>query len=154
MRNFELHFWHIGGCGGYPLSSKSILKVKKQMPLPEEHAHVPFLTKMAVLVSNLGLQSMSKHYEKPCRLPCLSLKKNSQIFNLSINQSRCIVGFFSAFWFKIIHFLPILVYFRHFPPLFTYIGPILTIFGNFSFYITWVSEGVVNLKIWFLPHIA
>ena len=37
------------------------------MPLPKEHAHVPFLTKMAVLVSNLGLQSMSKHYEIPCR---------------------------------------------------------------------------------------
>ena len=88
------------------------------------------------------------------RLSCLCLKKNSQIFNLSINQSRCIVGFFSAFWFQIIHFLPILTKFRHFPPFFTYIGPILTIFGNFSFYITWVSEGVVNLKIWFLPHIA
>ena len=46
---------------------------------------------------------------------------------------------FSAFWFQIIHFLPILTKFRHFPPIFTYIGPILTIFGNFSFFITWVS---------------
>ena len=71
MHNFELQFWHIGGCGGYPLSSKSILKVKKQMPLPKEHGHVPFLTKMAVLVGNLGLQSMSKHYEKPCIKSCL-----------------------------------------------------------------------------------
>ena len=31
MHNFELQFWHVGGCAGYPLSSKSILKVKTQI---------------------------------------------------------------------------------------------------------------------------
>ena len=28
---------NVGGCGGQPLSSKFILKVKKQNPLPKEH---------------------------------------------------------------------------------------------------------------------
>ena len=43
----------IGGCGGYPLSSISILNVKKQIPLPEEHVHVPCLSQTTVLVGNI-----------------------------------------------------------------------------------------------------
>ena len=35
---------NVGGCGGKPLSSKLVSKVKKQMPLPKEHEPVPFLT--------------------------------------------------------------------------------------------------------------
>ena len=34
--------------------------------MPKEHEHVPFLTQMIVLVSNLGFQSISEHYERPC----------------------------------------------------------------------------------------
>ena len=41
---------NVGGCGGQPPSSKSILKVKKQMALPKEHAHTPFLTQITLLV--------------------------------------------------------------------------------------------------------
>ena len=36
------------------------------MAIPKEHEHVPFLTQMIVLVSNLGFQSISEHYERPC----------------------------------------------------------------------------------------
>ena len=37
------------------------------MAIPKEHEHVPFLTQMIVLVSNLGFQSKSEHYERPCK---------------------------------------------------------------------------------------
>ena len=79
MRNFELQFWHVGGCGGYPLSSKSILKVKKQNPLPKEHVHIMFLTPRIVFVGMLGFQSLSKHYERHCT------SRNSNILMLKIN---------------------------------------------------------------------
>ena len=59
---------NVGGYGGQPLRSKSILKVKKQMAAPKEHAHAPFLTQMTVLVGNLSFQSMTNHYERPCML--------------------------------------------------------------------------------------
>ena len=36
------------------------------MALPKETAHAPFLTQMTVLVGNLGFQSMTNHYERPC----------------------------------------------------------------------------------------
>ena len=49
----------IGGCGGQPLCSKSILKVVSQMAKPTEHIHAPFLTQMTVLVRNLGFQNMT-----------------------------------------------------------------------------------------------
>ena len=58
---------NVGGCGGQPLSSKFILKVKKQNPLPKEHVHITFLTPWIVFVGILGFQSWSRHYEKPCR---------------------------------------------------------------------------------------
>ena len=35
---------NVGGCGGRPLSSKSILKVKTQISKPKEHAQITFLT--------------------------------------------------------------------------------------------------------------
>ena len=56
----------VGGCGGQPLCSKSILKVVSQMAKPREHIHAPFLTQMTVLVGNLGFQSMTNHYGGPC----------------------------------------------------------------------------------------
>ena len=68
MPNFELQFWHVGGCAGYPLSSKSILKVKKQMSLPNEHVHIPFLTSWIVFVGILGFQSMALRYQTPCMI--------------------------------------------------------------------------------------
>ena len=68
---FKAKIWskelpYVGGCGGQPLSSKSILKVKNQNPLPNEHVHAPFVTQIKVLGGNLGLQSWSKHYEIHC----------------------------------------------------------------------------------------
>ena len=65
---------NVGGCGGQPLSSKFILKVKKQNPLPKEHVHITFLTPWIVFVGILGFQSRSKHYEKPCILPGCRLR--------------------------------------------------------------------------------
>ena len=35
---------NVGGCGGQPLSSKSIPKVKTQISIPQEHAQITFLT--------------------------------------------------------------------------------------------------------------
>ena len=57
---------NIWGCGGQHLSSKSILKVKKQMSLANEHVHILFLTPWIVFVSILGFQSMALHYQTPC----------------------------------------------------------------------------------------
>ena len=57
---------NIGGCGGQPLCSKSILKVVSQMAKPKQHIHAVFLTQMTVLVGNLGFQSMTDHYGGPC----------------------------------------------------------------------------------------
>ena len=62
---------NVGGCWGQPLSSKFILKVKKQMTLPIEHVHTTFLTPRMVFVGILGFQSLTKHYKRPCR--CLNL---------------------------------------------------------------------------------
>ena len=44
----------------------STAKVVSQMAKPREHVNVPFLTKMIVLVGNLGLQNIINHYETPC----------------------------------------------------------------------------------------
>ena len=56
MHNFKLQFWHVGGCGGYPLSSKSILKVVSQMVRFCDcgtalffYLHIGFLTFLALL---------------------------------------------------------------------------------------------------------
>ena len=56
MQNFELQFWDVGGCVGYPLSSKSILKVVSQMVRLCDYAtvlfsylHIGFLTSLALL---------------------------------------------------------------------------------------------------------
>ena len=40
---------------------------KKQIPLPKKYVHVPFLTEMTVFNGNLGFQSISDRYERPCR---------------------------------------------------------------------------------------
>ena len=56
----------VGGCGGQPLCSKSIVKVVSQMAKPKQHIHAAFLTQMTVLVGNLGFQSMTDHYGGPC----------------------------------------------------------------------------------------
>ena len=63
---------NVGGCGGQPLSSKFILKVKKQNPIPKEHVHITFLTPWIVFVGNLGFQSLSRHYKRPCIKPLVS----------------------------------------------------------------------------------
>ena len=68
MQNFELQFWNAGGCLGYPLSSKSILKVKKQMSLPKQHVHISFLTPWIAFVGILVFQIMALRYQSPCRL--------------------------------------------------------------------------------------
>ena len=56
MHIFKLHFWHVRGCGGYPLSSKSILKVVSQMvrlcdyaTVLSSYLHIDFLTFLALL---------------------------------------------------------------------------------------------------------
>ena len=61
--------------------------------------------------------------------------------------------FFSAFWFQIIHFLPILAHFRHFPPLRAYVAPIYTFWGNFFHKINFLSHQEPCSKKWFLAHI-
>ena len=64
---------NVRGCGGQSLSSKLILKVKKQIPIPKEHVYITFLTPWIVFVGILGFQSLTKHYGGPC-------KKSEQIF--------------------------------------------------------------------------
>ena len=67
---------------------------------------------------------------------------------LPINQSvplHC--WFFSAFWYQIIYFQPILANFRQSPPIFTYIAPIQTFCHNFFVYMSWVESGGVSFKI-------
>ena len=58
MQNFEVQFWDVGGCVGYPLSSKSILKVVSQMMRLCDYAtatvlfsylYIGFLTFLALL---------------------------------------------------------------------------------------------------------
>ena len=39
-----------------------------QIPLPKEHVHIPFLTQITVFVGNLGFQSISERYERPCTI--------------------------------------------------------------------------------------
>ena len=57
---------NVGGCGGQPLSLKSIPKVKRQMPLPSEHTQAPILTQWTVFVGHLGFQSITNQYERRC----------------------------------------------------------------------------------------
>ena len=61
MHNFELQFWHVGGCASYPPSSKSILKVVSQMVRLCDYAtvlfsylHIGFLTFSALLKNTFG----------------------------------------------------------------------------------------------------
>ena len=84
----------------------------------------------------------------------MSLLKNTFSNIDLINQSvplHCWV--FSAFWFQIIHFLPFLANFRHFPPFFTNIASIYTFLGNFFIKWLWVCSGVLSFKISLLAHI-
>ena len=57
---------NVGGCGGQPLSSKFILKVKTRMAIPKEHVHITFLTPWIVFVGFLGFQSMTLCCKTPC----------------------------------------------------------------------------------------
>ena len=66
IHNFGFQFLHVGGCAGYPLSSKSILKVNKQMSIPKEYVHIPSLTPWIDFVGILGFQSMELRYQTPC----------------------------------------------------------------------------------------
>ena len=45
------------------------------MAIPNEHVHFPFLTKMIVLVGNLGFQSITNHYQTPCTTLHIFLRK-------------------------------------------------------------------------------
>ena len=63
MQNFELQFWDVGGCVGYPLSSKSILKVVSQMVRLCDYAtvlfsylHIGFLTFLALLKTHSEME--------------------------------------------------------------------------------------------------
>ena len=58
---------NVGGCGGQPVSSKFILKVKQQMSIPKEHVHITFLTTWIVFVGILGFQTITIHCKTPCR---------------------------------------------------------------------------------------
>ena len=76
---------NVGGCGGQPLSSKFILKVKKQMSIPKEHVHITFLTPWIVFVGILGFQSITLH----CKTLCSSLLQiNYKITGAKKNQFR------------------------------------------------------------------
>ena len=46
---------NVGGCGGQPLSSKSILRVKTQISLPKEHAQIPFLNPIDCFLSEIAV---------------------------------------------------------------------------------------------------
>ena len=78
---------NVGGCGGQPLSSKFILKVKKQNPLPKEHVHITFLTPWIVFVGILGFQSLSRHYERPC------IKKQNRVGSFKKKTNLGVIGY-------------------------------------------------------------
>ena len=59
---------NVWGCGGQSLSSKFILKVKKQMSTPKEHVHITFLTPWIVFVGILGFQSITLRCKTPCSI--------------------------------------------------------------------------------------
>ena len=46
---------NVGGCGGQPLSSKCILKVKTQMPIPKEHAQITFMNPIDCFLSEIAV---------------------------------------------------------------------------------------------------
>ena len=46
---------NVGGCGGQPLSSKSILRVKTQISLPKEPAQIPFLNPIDCFLSQIAV---------------------------------------------------------------------------------------------------
>ena len=63
MENFELQFWDVGGCVGYPLISKSILKASSQMVRLCDYAtvlfsylHIGFLTFLALLKTHSEME--------------------------------------------------------------------------------------------------
>ena len=59
---------NVRGCGGQSLSSKLILKAKKQIPIPKEHVYITFLTPWILFVGILGFQSITLHCKTPCNL--------------------------------------------------------------------------------------
>ena len=50
-----LSLQNVGGCGGQPLSLKSILKVKTQIPKPKEHAQIPFFNPIDCFLSEIAV---------------------------------------------------------------------------------------------------
>ena len=91
MQNFELQFWDVGGCVGYPLSSKSILKVVSQMVRLCDYAtvffsylHIDFLTFLALL-KNTSWDGT------PCTMFWLTMYWDSILFiSILLRKSGCI----------------------------------------------------------------
>ena len=68
MHNFKLQFSHVGGCGGQPIRSKSILKVKTQIPIPKEHAQITFLNPIDCFLSQITIYNFPICLGSPCIL--------------------------------------------------------------------------------------
>ena len=77
-RDFKLQFSHVGGCAGQPLSSKSILKVKTQIPIPKEHAQITFLNPIDCFLSQITIYNFPICPGSPC-------KNNMQQFHLILS---------------------------------------------------------------------
>ena len=97
-----------------------------------------------------SLDLSPKHYLQTIMSLLRKVPSNIQVIYQSV-PLHC--WFFSAFWFQIIHFLPILAHFRQLPPTFTYIPSILYIFPTFFYKINFWCHQVPCSKIWFLAHI-
>ena len=74
---------NVRGCGGQSLSSKLILKVKKQIPIPKEHVYITFFPPWIFFVGILGFQSLTKHYGGPCMIAHVKGTNEKKIFSLS-----------------------------------------------------------------------
>ena len=68
MHNFKFQFSHVGGCGGQPLRSKSILKVKTQIPIPKEHAQITFLNLNDCFLSQMTIYNFPTCPGSPCNI--------------------------------------------------------------------------------------
>ena len=66
---FKLQFSHVGGCGGQPIHSKSILKVKTQIPIPKEHAQITFLNPIDCFLSQITIYNFPICPGSPCTRP-------------------------------------------------------------------------------------
>ena len=88
MQNIKLQFSHVGGCGGQPIRSKSILKVKTQIPIPKEHAQITFLNPIDCFLSQITISNFPNCPGSPCNSSERHCKKVGGVRSLLVTFGR------------------------------------------------------------------